>query len=482
MMAHDARTPSSPTPTTTSTATSTATSTPLAAVPPTAARTLAESLFAAAVRGADPYAATERALDRGALGIAVGARPWVIAAGKAAAPMARATIDVLASVERIVEGGLVVTNDASATAKPLPLVTGDHPLPGPGSRDAADAVGRLLPLIQPGDDVFVLLSGGATSLMAAPVDGISDASMLALFRGLHRSGAPIEVMNAFRKRVMRWGGGRLGAALSGAGARVTCLIASDVIGDDAASIASGPCSEDRHTASDLIELAQQQRLWSVIPDEVRTYLDHTLTGEVQETPKPGSDALRGIVPRIILGNSDALDAAQAAARAVGLAVRVAPTPITGIAHSTRDAIARAAVVARAALPGRPTPAGILTTPCRLALIWGGETTVALGAKSGLGGRAQELALAAARALHEAGAEGRGITILAAGTDGRDGPTDAAGAIVDARTWARIALNGRAPERDLATHDAHPALDAAGALLRTGMTGTNVNDVVLVLID
>lgn len=449
---------------------------------PAAPRALAESLLAAAVRGADPYAATERALDPGALGIALGARPWVIAAGKAAAPMARATIDVLASVERIVEGGIVVTSEAGASANPLPVVIGDHPLPGDGSRAAAAGVGRVLQLVQPGDDVFVLLSGGASSLMAAPVEGISETAMLALFRGLHRSGAPIDVMNAFRKRVLRWGGGRLGAALTAAGARVTCLIASDVIGDDAASIASGPCGEDRHTATDLIELAQQQRLWPVIPDEVRTYLDHTLTGEVQETPKPGSDSLRGIIPRIILGNADALQAAQEAARALGITVRVAPTPITGVAHSTGDAIARAAVVARAALPGRPTPVGALTTPCRLALIWGGETTVTLGATPGHGGRAQELALAAARALHDAGAEGRGITILAAGTDGRDGPTDAAGAVVDARTWSRIALSGRAPERDLSTHDAYPALDAAGALLRTGMTGTNVNDVVIVLIE
>ncbi|MCC6928004.1 MAG: DUF4147 domain-containing protein [Gemmatimonadaceae bacterium] len=447
-----------------------------------AARTLAESLFAAAVRGADPYDATERALDRSALGIAVGARPWIIATGKAAAPMARATIDVLASVERIVEGGLVVTSDTGATAHPLPVIVGDHPLPGAGSGHAADAVLRLLPLIQPGDDVFVLLSGGASSLMAAPVEGIPEAAMLALFQGLHRSGAPIAVMNAFRKRVMRWGGGRLGAALGGAGARVTCLIASDVIGDDPASIASGPCSADRHSAADLIELAQQQRLWPAIPDPVRTYLDHTLTGEVPETPKLGSETLRGIEPRIILGNADALDAAQAAARGLGITVRVAPTPITGAARSTGDAIARAAVVARASLPGRPTPAGPLTTPCRLALMWGGETTVALGATPGVGGRAQELALAAARALHDAGAEGRGITILSAGTDGRDGPSDAAGAIVDARTWARIALSARSPERDLATHDAHPALDAAGALLRTGMTGTNVNDVVIALIE
>jgi hydroxypyruvate reductase len=117
-------------------------------------------------------------------------------------------------------------------------------------------------------------------------------------------------------------------------------------------------------------------------------------------------------------------------------------------------------------------------------VWGGETTVALDGTTepGLGGRAQELALAAAQVLHEQGARARGITILSAGTDGRDGPTDAAGAIVDSRTWSRIALAGLDPRRALDAHDATPALDAAGALLRTGMTGTNVNDVVIALVD
>lgn len=446
------------------------------------ARHLAEWLFAAAVRGADPARATDTALAREALGVSVGARPWIIAAGKAAAPMARATLDALASAERTIAGGIVVTSDRGASAEPLPVVTGDHPLPGPGSLAAADAIARVVHLVRPGDDVFVLISGGASSLMAAPVDGVTFETMHQLFQGLHRSGAPIEVMNALRKRVLRWGGGRLGVALADAGARITCLVASDVLGDDPAAIASGPCSPDRLSAADVIELIQLQHLWPYIPDEVRAYLDHSLTGEVPETPKPGATALRAIEPRVIVANGDALRAARDAALAVGTDARVAPTPITGGARSTGDAIARAALVARATLPPRPTAVAPLTAPCRLALLWGGETTVALGASPGLGGRAQELALAAAQGLHEAGAEGRGITILSAGTDGRDGPTDAAGAIVDSHTWSRIALRGRAPQDDLDRHDAYAALDAAGALLRTGMTGTNVNDIVIALVE
>lgn len=439
-------------------------------------RLLAEQLFAHAVRAADPYRATLDALE----GRSSGARTWVLALGKGALPMARAALDALGRAQRTPIGGAVVTSEhaaESAEMGPLTVVTGDHPVPGEGSRAGAERIGDVVRLVRPGDDVVVLISGGASSLVGAPVDGISPEAMLALFRGLHRAGAPIEVMNAFRKRVARWGAGRLAVAL--AHARVTCLIASDVIGDDPASIASGPCAGDRWQAADLVELAQRQQLWPHIPDAVRAYLDRTLTGEVAETPKPGSSAIEAVDARIILRNRDALDGIAAAGGALGLTVRVAPTAITGGARSTGAAIALAAIAARANAPTRP-----LSAPCRLALVWGGETTVPLEGSTppGTGGRAQELALAAAHTLHEHGARARGITILSAGTDGRDGPTDAAGAVVDSRTWTRIALAGHDPVRALDTHDAYPALDAAGALLRTGMTGTNVNDVVIALVD
>lgn len=446
----------------------------------TAARQFAESLFDAAVRAADPYAATQSALE----GRALGARPWIIAAGKAAIPMARAALDAFASARRIPAGGVVIAPTIAADVTPLMAVAGDHPLPGERSQAASDALGTAVRLVRPGDDVLVLLSGGASSLMAAPVDGISSGAMHELFRELHRAGAPIDVMNAFRKRVMRWSAGRLAVALGGA--TITVLIASDVIGDDPAAIGSGPCSGDRWRAADLIELAHRLRLGPFLPDDVQTYLDRTLSGEVAETPKPGSPALAAVATRIILGNRHALEGiAQAGAR-VGLPVRVAPTPITGRASSIGAAIASAAVAARGsarAQAGHAPTTRPLNVPCRLALVWGGETTVPLPAGAhGTGGRAQELALAAAQALHERGAEARGITILSAGTDGRDGPTDAAGAVVDANTWTRIALAGRSPVRDLEGHDAYPALDAAGALLRTGATGTNVNDVVIALVD
>lgn len=447
----------------------------------TTARLVAEQLFQGGVRAADPSAATRTALAQ--LGArSFGARPWIIAVGKGALPMAHAALDALGAVHRLALGGIVVTSDADArSVGPLDVVTGDHPVPGERSQAAADRIGSVVSLVRPGDDVLVLVSGGATSLIAAPVEGIPSAAMLELFRALHRAGAPIDVMNAFRKRVLRWGAGRLALAL--AHARVTCLIASDVIGDDPAAIASGPCAGDRWSAADLVELAQARRLWPHIPEEVRAYLDATLAGQVPETPRGTHPAIAAVERRVILRNADALDGVSREGAALQVVVRVAPTPITGVARSTGAAIAQAALAART-----DDRRGRLSTRCRLALVWGGETTVSLdtpgteGGTRGTGGRAQELALAAAQVLHAHGAEGRGITILSAGTDGRDGPTDAAGAVIDGNTWSRIALAGLDPERALSGHDAYPALDAAGALLRTGMTGTNVNDVVIALVD
>lgn len=447
----------------------------------TSARLVAEQLFHAAVRGADPSAATHAALailDPRSFG----ARSWIIAAGKGAEPMAQAALDALAAVHRLVLGGIVVTANGSAgSIGALDLVPGNHPEPAEQSRAAAARIGEVVSRVRPGDDVLVLLSGGATSLAAAPVDGVSTAALLALFRGLHRAGAPIDVMNAFRKRVLRWGAGRLALAL--AHARVTCLIASDVIGDDPAAIASGPCAGDRWTATELIELAQARQLWRHIPDDVRRYLDATLIGQVPETPRPTDPAIEAVESRVILRNRDALEGVAREGITVGVTVRVAPNPITGSARSTGAAIAQTALAARA-----DDTRGPLSARSRLALVWGGETTVALdaggeaGRQRGLGGRAQELALAAAQVLHAGGAQGRGITILSAGTDGRDGPTDAAGAVIDGNSWSRMALAGVDPQRALDAHDAYPALDSAGALLRTGMTGTNVNDVVIALVD
>ena len=435
-------------------------------------RELLERLYHAGVEAADPYRAVRSALGQ----TAIGARPWVIALGKGAVPMARGALDALSEGQRMPQGGLVVAaTDVGGDVAPLQLLVGDHPVPGGRSAAASRALAALVGLVRPGDDVLVLLSGGASSLIASPVDGVSAADLAGLFDGLLRSGASIGTMNALRKRVLRWGAGRLAEGL--AGARTTVLVASDVIGDEVASIASGPCTADVLRAADLVDLADQHHLGSFIPPGVRDYLDDVLRGARPETPKSSAPCFDTVIQRVVLNNATALDGIVAAAGRLGVAhVHLAPTLLLGPAASTGEAIARACCALRAG------GAATLGPPARC-LVWGGETTVRIeSGTSGIGGRSQELALAAARVLARAEEPHGGVALLAAGTDGRDGPTDAAGATVDADTWWRIVDAGIDPELALRQHDAGTALDAAAALFRPGASGTNANDVVIALVD
>ena len=396
-------------------------------------------------------------------------RRWILALGKAAAPMARAAVETLSRWGREPAGGLVV----SPAMQPAPhhlmqVVAGDHPEPGPGSLAAAEALGRAASRVGPDDEVWVLLSGGATSLLAAPVEGVTPGELTALYGLLLGSGLDISAMNRIRKRFSHWGGGRLARAL--APARVRVFIVSDVIGDDLASIGSGPCVPDPATAADVRRILEGAGLWSRIPEAARRVVVATESGKTAETPKPGDEAFANVTLELIASNRLALEAAAKRAAELGLAPVVAETPLAGEASATGASVA-ASLLQHCGPGGNTQPAG--TRSC---FIWGGETTVTLGeAPPGLGGRCQELALAAAHVLDGARA---GVALLAAGTDGRDGPTDAAGAIVDGRTWRAVAEAGRDPARDLAAHDAYRALDAAGALVRVGLTGTNVMDVVI----
>ena len=380
--------------------------------------------------------------------------------------MAVAAVQSLRVRGLVPAGGVVVGPAVAVSPHPALLyVTGDHPEPGQGSAAAAEALAGTVGKIQPEDEVWVLLSGGTTSLIGAPEVGISAGELRSLYSLLLGSGLDIVEMNQIRKRFSRWGGGKLARAL--APARVRVYIVSDVIGDDLASIGSGPCVPDPATALEVRRLLERADLWPRIPEAARALVLATERGERPETPKPGDDVFRKVDLELIASNRLALEAAADRARELGLVPRVADTPIAGEAASMGETIAAALMdQCRGGRKARKPDC----------LIWGGETTVSLGhGATGLGGRCQELALAAARALDGVAPS---FALLAAGTDGRDGPTDAAGAIVDGATWRAIARTGRDPERDLAVHDAYHALDAAGALIRVGLTGTNVMDVVI----
>jgi glycerate-2-kinase len=393
---------------------------------------------------------------------------WIFALGKASLAMAQAAVSVLREGGREPVGGLIVAPAAAPTPSgALEVVVGDHPEPGRGSLAASDALARIVAHVGSDHDVWVLLSGGTTSLIGAPVAGISTSDLGEMYQLLLGSGLDIAAMNRIRKRFSRWGGGRLAQAL--APARVRVLVVSDVIGDDLASIGSGPCVPDPSTATEVRQLLEGARLWERIPTAARQQLAEAEAGRMPETPKPGDQVFANVSLELVASNKLALEAAAKRAAELGLEAVVAERPLAGEASAAGASVAATLLhnCGRSDIPPEDKS--------RACCIWGGETTVTLGASAGLGGRCQELALAAARVL----ARGpRGCAVLAAGTDGRDGPTDAAGAVVDGSTWAGIAAAGRDPERDLESHNAYLALDAVGALLRPGLTGTNVMDVVI----
>lgn len=393
--------------------------------------------------------------------------------------MASGVVAALAGSGREPAGGVIVAPRVDPSPHPeITVVAGDHPIPGAGSERAAAAIGAVASQVGPGDTVLALVSGGGSSLAAAPaadVDQFTQADMAALYEALLASGADIAAINSVRKRFARWSGGRL--ALAVGGAHVHCLVVSDVPGDDVASISSGPCAADPVTAPKLVARAQASGLWARLPGPAQRHLTAAARGEAPETPKPQNPAFQHVSTRVIVSNAHALAAAAERARTLGVGeVAVERTPLTGEASIAGVRLASDLIARRKRARGPWTPHCV---------IWGGETTVTFaaggGSPHGVGGRNQEIALAAARSLADGGDAARGITLLAAGTDGRDGPTDAAGAIVDSLTWSSVQGAGRKPETDLATHNAYSALDAAGALLRTGPTGTNVMDVVIGLI-
>jgi glycerate 2-kinase len=423
-------------------------------------------VFLAAVAAAAPGAVTVEALSR--LSAAGWPRVWMFALGKAARSQSEAAVAELMRLGREIAGGILVGSvDFPPPHASLAVCSGDHPIPGLRSVGAAMRLGEAVCQVREADVALVLLSGGASSLVAAPADGIDAADVTSLFELLLASGLDIARVNAVRKRFIRWGGGRLAVALPGA---VYCLAVSDVIGDDLASIASGPCVPDPLRAADVRRILDAAALLERLPSRMREHLDRVERGEAAETPKP-SAAFARVTTRIVAANSAAIEAASTRARALGIeSVIIAPRPLTGEASDQGRMIADELLAVRAGsrMEG--------TGRARACLLWGGETTVTLAGASGVGGRCQELALAAAQRLHEAGAEG--VSLLAAGTDGRDGPTDAAGAVVDERTWVAVRRAGRDPAHDLRTHASYVALDAAGALVRTGLTDTNVGDVVV----
>jgi glycerate 2-kinase len=387
--------------------------------------------------------------------------------------MAAAASGVLLRSLHTIVGGVVVSADAAAAAPyaTLAAVAGNHPVPGTRSFAAAAKIAEITPGRRGGDVAIVLISGGASSLIGAPLAGMNGTDLSQLYEQLLGSGLDITAMNAVRKRFSRWAAGRLALAL--APATTHCLAISDVANDDLSTIGSGPCSPDAATVNDVTEILKRANLFTRIPQTHRDYLAAASRGTIPETPKKSHPAFAHVSSRVIASNAVAVGAASEVARGHGYAVETSATRLSGEAARVGESIAHHLLERRAA--GR-------TREC---FVWGGETTVtitgAASARPSGGGRCQELALAVARIFDGAGENATGITLLAAGTDGRDGATDAAGAIVDAATWRAVADGGRNPAQALAMHESNAALRVADALIPRRDTETNVNDVVIGLI-
>ncbi len=420
--------------------------------------------YAAALNAVEPSRAMASALETAV----PSARPvYLIGAGKAACGMTKGVVDWLARYDREPAGGVIFAPEECQTPHPsLCVRVGDHPLPGERSRAAAEALGVWLKELPLDVEVHVAISGGATALLAGPLPGLSMDDVTRTFELLLSSGLDIEQSNAIRKRVARWTAGRLALALHPR--PIFHWLLSDVPGDDPGVIGSGPCVGDRWSARDVIALCRSAGLLDQLPSAVVAALEF-------ETPKPSHPSANAERTEIIASNQVAMEAARACAIALGCHAKSMPHPLKGPARQAGRQIAQALLQVRRSRFGIDDTLGEAGRP--RVFVYGGETTVALETTHGEGGRNQELALAAAQILAGRGA---GVALLAAGTDGRDGPTDAAGAIIDQSTWTEIQSHGIDPLRALEQHDSYRALNAAGALLRTGMSGTNVMDLVLAI--
>ncbi|MEO6528081.1 MAG: glycerate-2-kinase family protein, partial [Gemmatimonadaceae bacterium] len=358
---------------------------------PRSRRALLIDLYDAAVAGAAPGPLTAAALSD--VEARSEQRLWLYAVGKAAHAMASAAVALLQRGGHPIAGGAIVAPELLLS--PYPAVNafaGDHPLPSRNSFAAAQRIGELTAGMRGDDVAIVLISGGATSLIGAPLRGMLDADLVHLFELLLGSGLDIREMNAVRKRFTRWGGGRLALAL--APARTHTLIVSDVAGDDPADIASGPCTPDPNTVHDVIDILNRSSLYGRIAPSMREYLTSVLRGLVPETPRSTHPAFAHVTTRVIGSNRLATQAAAARALALALPVVRSETLLSGDAARCGAELASALVErARAGWRG--------------CMIWGGETTVELGDRSDIagdlprGGRCQELALAASRALASA---------------------------------------------------------------------------------
>lgn len=480
-------------------------------------------VLTAAIRAVDPRSAVrgQMKLAGGSLQIAgrgyhLGElnRIFVVGGGKAGTPMAAAVYEILggriaAGVVNVKQGHTARAGswearfeerpaappggdvcfstrggrhpDTSAGAQlrvaigPIVIVEAGHPVPDAAGQAGAERIVELLEGLTARDLVIVLISGGGSALLPLPANGVSLAEYQALTGQLLRCGADITEINTVRKHCSRLQGGQL--ARLAAPAQVATLILSDVVGTPLDAIASGPTVPDRSSFVDALAVLERYGITDHVPPAVRDHLCRGAAGRIPDTPKPG-DPLFGDINNVVIGdNASAGRAAVAEARRLGFRSMLLTTFLQGEAREVGK-------VAAGLAQGMACGQSDFAPPA--CLVMGGETTVTIrghttGAQSeGTGGRNQELALAAAIALEGYSLPpGSEVAVVSLGTDGTDGPTDAAGGIATGDTIARAVALGLDARAALAANDSYHFLGALGDLIVTGPTQTNVNDLILV---
>jgi len=431
-------------------------------------REILEKLFHRAIAAVDPYSSVikkgQSLLEEYIKGGFT--RVFVLSFGKASCPMARAVEEIFG--ERITAGVIITKyghSEGYSFSEKFRLYEAGHPVPDNNGLEATRDALKMLTNLTEYDLVIVLISGGGSALFISPVEGITLKDKMETTDILLKAGADIFDLNTVRKKLSRVKGGKLAQLLYPA--QIKSFILSDVLGDRLDIIASGPTVKDPTTFEEAVHVLRKYNLFSIVPEDVKRYLLSGIKKRMYESRIQAEEVFKRVENVIIGSNSIALKAALDAAVSLGLDAEIIDNNIHGEARVTGRRLAELTLE-------RKKDKG---SDRQLCLISGGETTVTVKG-SGKGGRNTELALSFALQIqgHD------GIAMLSAGTDGTDGPTDAAGAIVDGKTIERGVSRGLDPFKYLKNNDSYSFLKQTGDLFITGPTGTNVMDIQIIIIE
>lgn len=420
---------------------------------------------------ADPVKSVERSLKFSSKGIVIGNRHLervnevhVVGFGKASIGMARGVLNVLSN---LVHGGVVIAPKPAniSSIGPITVLEGNHPIPGKDTeKSSRKLIEYLNNQVAPNDGVLILISGGGSALFEVPANGISIENVATVTKLLLKSGADIKETNTVRKHISSVKGGQLIRYIRSTW--IASLIISDVVGDPLEFIASGPTVPDTTTFRDAYNVLMRRNLWNKIPTTVKSHIEKGLRGEVPETPKPGDSIFNNVINVLVASNKISLEAMAQESISKGFKPLILTPYLEGEAREVGKVLASIVLsIERDGYPLKPP----------LAVLAGGETTVTVTGK-GIGGRNQELCLSLALNLC-----GTDFVAICMGSDGIDGISPAAGAIVDGEVCKEASKIGIDLLQSLINNDSYTAFSKMKRAIITGYTGTNVNDLLVILI-